>query len=68
MSDRELLKTKTYTITLNEYNDDKTELIRRNDGFNPLELLGLCSLSTQEIIEQLKGDIKPDVIRREVVK
>lgn len=42
-------------------------LSRRNEGFSAIELLGLCNLISLEIIQQLKGDIKPDIIKREVI-
>jgi hypothetical protein len=60
-------KIKTYTVTL-EYRDEKFSMIRRNDGFDPLELLGLAELISKEVREQMQEVIKPDVITREVVE
>jgi hypothetical protein len=55
-------------MSLNHYDDGKVELIRRNDGFDVFELLGLISLANNELAEQLRGNLKPDVIKREVIK
>ena len=62
------MESKTYTMSLNHYDDGKVELIRRNDGFDVFELLGLISLANNELAEQLRGNLKPDVIKREVIK
>lgn len=37
-----------------------------NIGFNALELLGICSWNTDDIIDQLIGRIKPEIIERKV--
>lgn len=58
---------KTYTVSIIEHPDNKVEMNRVNDGFNALELLGIVSLTQHEIIEQMKGNIKPDVINRTVI-
>jgi len=59
---------KTYTLELIEHEDGGTQLIRTNDGFDAFELLGLLELAQLEIIEQIKGNIKPDIIKRNIVK
>jgi len=48
------------------YNDGTTELKRTNDGFNALELMGVLELSKDDIINQIKGNVKPDIIKRKV--
>jgi hypothetical protein len=48
------------------YNDGTTELKRTNDGFNSFELMGLLELSKDDIINQIKGNVKPDIIKRKV--
>jgi hypothetical protein len=40
---------------------------RRNDGFNPLELIGVADFIALEVREQIMGRLKPDTIKREVV-
>jgi len=58
---------KTYKIKIEEYEDGRVALSRRNMGFTPVELLGLCNLISMEVSEQMRGTIKPDIITREVV-
>lgn len=41
---------------------------RRNHGFNPFELIGLLEDTRLDIAQQLKGNIKPTIIDREVIK
>lgn len=59
--------TKTYTITIEQYEDGTTNMQRKNDGFNPLELIGIADFISIEVREQMMGRIKPDTIKREVV-
>ncbi len=56
---------KTYTIQLE--NSDKVKLIRKNNGFSPYELLGLLEQIQLDILQQLSGDIKPDIIQRNII-
>ena len=49
------------------YEDGTKQMQRTNDGFNPLELLGICNLASIEIREQICGNIKPEVIKRNVI-
>jgi hypothetical protein len=58
---------KTYTITI-ETENEKMNMHRVNDGFNAFELLGLLEIARSEILQQLKGEIKPDFIKRDVVE
>jgi hypothetical protein len=59
---------KRYIIEHEFTGEGKGSLTRRNEGFNPWELLGLLEHSQMEILKQLSGEIKPDVIKREVIK
>lgn len=59
---------KTYTLVVTDYEDNSSNYTRTNDGFNPIELLGLCQLTILDILEQLKGTITPTVIERNVIK
>jgi hypothetical protein len=65
---KEIIKKRTYTIEQITYIDGNTELKRVNDGFNALELMGLLELSKDDIIDQIKGVVKPDVVKRKVIK
>ena len=57
---------KTYTITL-EDDGEKATLNRINDGFSPIELLGLLEHIQLDIKAQMAGEFKPDIVKREVV-
>ena len=59
---------KTYTITLDEDEKGKWHMKRTCDGFSPVELLGILEMSQLEILQQRRGEFKPDIIKREVVK
>lgn len=59
------IQTKSYTIQLET--TDKVKLIRINDGFNPYELLGLLEQIQLDILQQLSGDVKPDIIQRNII-
>lgn len=55
-----------YTI---EYGEDpdkpgKMKLKRVCDGFNAFELLGVLEFIQMEILDQISGKIKPDIIER----
>lgn len=66
-TERKVLSTKTYTVKIENFDDGTNAMHRINDGFNPLELLGLTDFISMEIREQISGRIKPDVIKRDVI-
>jgi len=59
---------KKYTLTLTQNDEGVLSVKTTNDGFNPLELLGLLSWKHNDIQEQLHGDIVPDTISRTVIE
>jgi len=61
------METKTYTVTLKTDDDGKSQMHRRNDGFNILELAGIAGLLLKEFAGILGEEIKVDTITREVV-
>lgn len=65
---KQIVNKKVWTIELTTFLDGSTELTRTNDGFNALELLGVCHKSISEINDQAKGLITPTVINRKVFK
>ena len=65
---KKILKAKTYTIEEKLFEDGTKCLARTNDGFNPLELLGLMSLISLDITKQIAGKIKPTIVKRIVVE
>lgn len=68
--ERTVVKVKTYTFTDTMYSDGKVTLGRTNDGFNLLELLGICNLIQIELTALLNGNkaYAPDVIERKFIK
>ena len=63
------MKTNVKKYTIEEYEEDGQSIMSRcNDGFSGIELLGLCELIQIEILKQLQGEIKPDIINRTVIE
>ena len=61
-------KVSTYSIKMEYFDDGSTTMTRINDGFDPLQLLGLSDFIGIEIRDQILWKIKPDVIKRSVLK
>lgn len=61
-------KKKTYIIECFTSKDGVTTMSRKIDGFTPLELLGVLELTRSEILAQMRGEIKPDIIKRQVIE
>uniref|UniRef100_A0A6M3L7Q5 Uncharacterized protein n=1 Tax=viral metagenome TaxID=1070528 RepID=A0A6M3L7Q5_9ZZZZ len=68
MDKKEIIKKKTYKIEFMEYSDETSRLSRECDGFEAFELLGLLYLIKDEILTQIRGKIKPDIIERKVIR
>lgn len=64
---KKVLIKKKYTITVTHYDDGTQCMNRLNDGFNPLELMGVADFISLEIREQIIGKIKPDVVKRKAI-
>jgi hypothetical protein len=67
-NDKQVISKRKWTIEHITFNDGSTALSRINDGFNAFELMGLLELSKDDIINQMKGNVKPEVIKRKVIK
>jgi hypothetical protein len=67
MSYKKIVTEKTYTILLVLYEDGSNMMKRTNDGFEPLELMGIVDFIKLEIREQILGNLKVDVIKREKI-
>jgi len=65
--EKKVIKVKTWTIVETTFEDGSRNMSRKNDGFNPLELIGLADFISWEVREQMLGRIVPDTIKREVV-
>lgn len=58
--------TKKYSVEMIE-TDGHLKMNRTCEGFTALELMGVLEFVQLEIIEQMKGQIKPDEIKRTVI-
>ena len=66
-TEAKVLSTKTYTIVIQDFEDGRKTMERTNDGFNPLELLGLADFIALEVRDQIIGRIKPTSVKRECI-
>jgi hypothetical protein len=48
-------------------NGDTLQVHSKNDGYTSLEIIGLLDFKKNDIIKQICGEVKPDVIKRTVV-
>jgi hypothetical protein len=55
---------KFYTIKYTIYDDGTSMVERKNDGFNPFELIGYMEQVQMEILEQLRGGLKVTKTKR----
>jgi hypothetical protein len=58
---------KIYIIKLRDLKDHKEIFSRYNHGFNAHELLGLLTHMQLDILQQMSGEVKPDIIERKVI-
>lgn len=67
-SNKKIIKKRKWIVEHIFYHDATTELKRTNDGFNAFELMGILELSKDDIINQIKGNVKPDIIKRKLIE
>ena len=70
MTKKEVKKIKsvqTYKITWTEFEDGNCSFNRVNDGFHALELLGLLEMMQTEILEQMRGNVKPHTTVKKLI-
>jgi len=63
-----VISKKIYTITVIEYENKTCDMFRRNEGFPLIELLGVLSFASDEVIDEIKGNPKPTKVIREIVE
>lgn len=56
-----------YILVFSEKNGI-TNISSKSDGFNAFEILGILDFKKDDIYKQLKEEIKPDIIKRKIVK
>lgn len=59
--------TKEFTLTF-RVEDNKMAIEGSNVGFTAAELIGLLEWKKQDILNQIAGKIKPDVVKRTVIQ
>lgn len=67
MAEVKKIATKTYTITVEVFDDGTQNMKRTNDGFGTLELIGMLDFSKNEVTEILKNNTEYAVVHREVI-
>jgi hypothetical protein len=45
-------------------NEGHMEIESKNEGFNGLEIIGMLTLKIDDIRDQVKGLVKPEIIRK----
>jgi hypothetical protein len=58
------VEVKLYSIKYIKYNDGTSKMERENLGFSAIELLGYLECIQLDIIDQMKGIIKPTKTKR----
>jgi hypothetical protein len=65
----DIVREATYTINMEVYKDGTSSLLKRNDGFNIYELLGVLNIAEEDLFKQIRGEkLKIDTIKREIVE
>jgi hypothetical protein len=57
-----VLQKYTFQVVIDEDGDEK--LVRTNEGFTALELLGIASMIQYEVNQMISGEMKPDRVER----
>jgi hypothetical protein len=66
--EKKVVRKQSWNITIEHYDDGTCQLIRTNDGFNAIELLGLTTNAQYDIMQQLRGQVQVDNVIRNVVE
>jgi hypothetical protein len=67
-NEKQIIRKRSWKQELVEYSDGTSKMNREVNGFTELVLLGLLEYMKSQIIKQLRGRSKPNVIERTVVK
>ena len=59
---------KKFEIIHEDTEDNMFRETRNNDGFTAYELLGILERVQMDIIAQMRGIIKPDIVKRNVIE
>ena len=67
MKRKKIIQKQTYKVEVTKYSDGTSKMNRTCDGFMAWELLGIFDFCRDEIKDQIKGIIKPDIVKRKVI-
>ena len=65
---QEVVRTAEYVIKYEFLTDKSVNVTRENKGFNAIELLGILESIQQDILNQMKGIVKPTTIKRNIIE
>lgn len=68
LNEKKVLNTKIYTVSVQSFEDGTQIMNSKNDGFSPLELIGVADFIAMEVREQIMGKLKYDIVKREVLR
>jgi hypothetical protein len=66
--EKKIIKTKVYTLTVDIANDGTSRLTRLNDGFNTIELIGLCTQVLHDLCSPNLPKMEFNEVKRQIVK
>lgn len=64
--ERKIVEIKKWTVEQTIYEDGRSSIYRKNEGFNPMELLGILSYTEGDILDQVRGHLKPNIIEKKI--
>ena len=59
---------KKYIIQIEKDDEGNLHVFSESDGFSGIEILGLLEWKKTDIIRQLNGEFKPDIVKRKFVE
>lgn len=66
--DKKVIRTRKWIVEFIEYEDGSAVMNRHNDGFKTFELLGLIEEIRDDVIQRMRGNIKPHQVNRTSIK
>ena len=67
IKEKTIVSQKTHTFRITEYSDGEVRMLRENDGFTAIELLGYTTHIQLDIQKRLAEFSEPDIVERKVV-
>lgn len=68
MKKKKIIAVKKYTVEVNVLEGGRFTMNRTNEGFEVMELLGVLEHTKNDILQQIAGGIKPEIVKRKVIK